>query len=168
MVKEPIITIPELVDPNVKGSGQYTAREALAYLDSRAAHIEEQRQVVRRIVALYQEAVVADEAKGDEDPIITQKIAEGIELSYGRLEREFKAAYSKVTAPPQAIRDVHLLALLEHFASYDTDSNGSLSLTESKLSREVYLKLSPEGELTPEKIRAGISVDSRPAEKGSR
>lgn len=168
MIKEPLITIPELVDPEVPGSGQYSATEALAYLDRRAALIAEQRGVIRRIVAIHEEAVAADVAKGDESPEVTAKIEEALLLSYQRLEREFKAAYSKSPDPPQAVRDGVLLNLLEFFDSYDVDKSGGLSLAESKLSREVYLKLSPSGELTREKIRAGISVRSRPAVKGER
>lgn len=168
MPEEPTIIIPELVDPDVSGSGEYTAREAIDYLDRRAAIIQEQRNVLRRMVRLYEEAVASDAARGDEDPAITQKIVEGRTLHYGRLRNEFLEAYKRQPPPPHVVRDASLLDLLEHFDSYDVDRNGSLSLAESKLSPEVYKRLSPEGELTPEKIRTGISVDSRPAVKGQR
>lgn len=168
MVSEPIIALPELVDPQVPGSGEYTAREALAYLDRRAAIIQQQREILRRMVRLYEEAVASDAARGKEDPAITAKIDEGLSLQYGRLQREFAQAYKTQPPPPHVVRDASLLDLLNHFDSYDVDRNGSLSLAESKLSPEVYRKLSPEGELTPEKIRAGISVNSRPAVKGER
>lgn len=161
-MKEPIITLPELVDSAVPGSGQYTAREALAYLDARASHIAEQRAVVRRMQALYDEAVASDSAKGNESQEVTEKIEEALSLSYGRLEREFKTAYTKAPEPPQAVRDGSLLNLLEHFDSFDSDQSGGLSLDESKLSKEVYFKLAPKGELTPERIKAGISIDARP------
>lgn len=167
MPKEPIIAIPDLVDPRVPGSGVYTAREALAYLDRRAALISEQRQIVHRLIATYEEAVTADKAKGDEAPEVTAKIEEGLELSYERLRKEFSVAYEKVPPPPHAVRDASLLDLLENFESYDVDKSGGLSLKESRLSEEVFLKLSEEGELTPEKIKAGISVASRPT-KGTK
>jgi len=167
MLKEPTIAIPELADPEVPGSGEYTAREALAYLDRRAALISEQRQVVRRLIALHEEAVKADEAKGDEEPAVTAKIEEAIDLSCARLQREFKVLYEKSPPPPHIVRDVTLLDLLDNFESYDVDKSGGLSLRESRLSEEVYKKLAEDGELTPEKIKAGISIDSRP-EKLSR
>ena len=163
MVKDPTITIPELIDPQVPGSGEYTAAEALAYLDRRAALISDQRQIVRRLISLHAEAVTADLAKGDEDPAATAKIEDGVRLSFARLRREFKAVYGKTPPPPHAVRDTALLDLLENFASYDADKSGGLSIKESRLSPEVCEKLYPSGELTEVKIEAGISVASRPA-----
>lgn len=167
MPKEPTIAIPELVDPRVPGSGEYTAKEALAYLDRRAALIDDQRQIVRRLIAAHEEAVTADKAKGDEAPEVTAKIEEGLELSYARIQKEFESAYGKEPPPPHVVRDASLLDLLENFDSYDVDKSGGLSLKESRLSEEVFVKLAQEGELTPETIKAGISVDSRPT-KGSK
>lgn len=164
MPKEPTIVIPELVDPQVPGSGEYTAREAMVYLDARAAHIAEQRTIVRRLIAVYDEAVRADAAKpADEDPEVTAKIDEATELSFARLVREFEAAFKKTPPPPHVARDTSLLDLLENFASYDIDRSGGLNLKESRLPEDIYRKLAPEGELTPERIKLGISIASRPS-----
>jgi hypothetical protein len=167
-MQEPTITIPELVDEDVKGSGEYTPQEVLSYLDRHSALIAERRAIVQRVANLYAEAVAAGEAATGEDPAVTAKIEEGYSLSFARLEKEFSAAYAKVPPPPQIVRDVTLKDLYEHFDSYDVDKSGGLSLAESKLSKEVYLKLSPTGELTPEKIKLGISLDERPKESKER
>lgn len=163
MIKEPTITLPELIDPQVPGSGEYTAKEALEYLDRRAALLSEQRRVVRRMLDLHAEAVTADLAKVDEDAAITAKIEDGMRLSYVRLRKEFKALYNQALPAPHVVRDAILLDLLENFPSYDADQSGGLSLKESKLSQEIYDKLSPTGELTREKIKTGISVSARPS-----
>lgn len=165
MLKEPTITIPELVDPKVPGSGEYSPREALAYLDKRAALIAEQREIVRRLIAVYEEAVRADTAKGDEAVEVTAKINEATGLSYERIKREFETVYAVTPPPPSVVRDISLLDLLDNFESYDVDKSGGLSMKESRLSEGVFMKLAPEGELTPERIKLGISVDSRPDAK---
>ena len=162
MLKEPTIALPELVDPKVPGSGEYTAREALAYLEKRAALITEQREIVQRLIAVHEEAVKADAAKGNESAQVTSKIDEATTLSYKRLQREFKAAYNETPPAPHVVRDASLLDLLENFESYDVDKSGGLSLKESRLAENIFLKLAPEGELTPEQIKTGISVASRP------
>jgi hypothetical protein len=167
-MNEPTIVIPDLVDPQVPGSGEYTAREAMAYLDARAAHIAEQRVILRRLIAVYEEAVRSDASKPDDEaPEVTAKINEATELSYGRLVREFETAFKRVPPPPHVARDTSLLDLLENFASYDIDRSGGLSLKESRLPVEIYRKLAPEGELTPERIKLGISPASRPS-KGTK
>ncbi len=168
MPKEPTLTIPELIDPQVPGSGEYTAKEALAYLDRRAAHIADQRQIVRRLIAIHEEAVKSDAAKGDEDPEVTAKIEEAAALSYDRIQREFQVLYDKAPPAPHVVRDASLLDLLDNFDSYDADQSGGLSIKESRLSEEVFKKLAPEGELTPELIKRGISVESRPDTKGKK